>query len=64
MKQNKYQCEISDCKKEGAYFCADCDMIFCPNHGQIGGDREEDEIGWIAVPSLCDECLNKKGWKK
>lgn len=42
------------------YECESCGKSFCWEHGQKGGDRQVQDVGAVAYPSLCDDCRNRR----
>lgn len=36
--------------------CDLCGEFFCEEHGRVGGDRQVQEVGAVAYPSVCTEC--------
>lgn len=56
----KYQCEQFGCSEEAVGCCENCDHWFCWEHGQKGGDRQVQDVGAVAYPSICEMCINKK----
>lgn len=55
------QCTIiDDCLQQSVAYCDNCDKPFCDNHqGQRGGDRQVQDVGAVAYPSLCCVCYLK-----
>jgi hypothetical protein len=49
-------CQHSPCDNHAAYCCDQCDTYFCSDHGTPGGDRDTQDVGMVAVPSLCWKC--------
>lgn len=62
----KPQCEMllddtgTFCLEDADHQCEDCGSWFCWEHGQKGGDRQVQDVGAVAYPSLCDSCLGMK----
>jgi hypothetical protein len=49
-------CAVPDCEDTAIATCDSCDRPFCEEHGQRGGDRQIQDVGPVAYPSLCDIC--------
>ena len=49
-------CQHPNCLEESEYECEGCDLHFCEDHGQRGGDRQVQDVGAVAYPSLCWKC--------
>lgn len=50
-------CYSPECpENEDLYECEGCGHWFCAEHGQRGGDRQVQDVGAVAYPSLCDTC--------
>ncbi|HXJ12304.1 MAG TPA: hypothetical protein VNH19_08525 [Candidatus Limnocylindrales bacterium] len=47
------KCSHPGCKEGICYTCDVCDKPFCPDHGSAGGDRQVEDVGAVAYPSLC-----------
>lgn len=47
------------CYESAHYQCENCDNWFCAEHGQKGGDRQVQDVGAVAYPSLCDDCITR-----
>ena len=45
------------CGEAAVTTCDQCDHYFCADHGQVGGDRQIQDVGAVAYPSLCWVCL-------
>lgn len=54
-----YVCEATTCNDPAVAACDICDHYFCENHGQKGGDRYVPDFGDVAVPSICEVCLEQ-----
>lgn len=55
----EYQCEASGCNEPAIAQCDSCDHFFCEEHGQRGGDRQVQDVGMVAYPSLCIVCKER-----
>lgn len=49
-----------DCGEACATQCDNCDRWFCEDHGWRGGDREVQDVGLVAYPSMCDKCRENR----
>jgi hypothetical protein len=36
--------------------CCNDEHLFCGDHGTLGGDRQVQDVGAVAVPSACWKC--------
>lgn len=44
------------CEAQPAFECDQCLRHFCSDHGTPGGDRQVQDVGAVAYPSLCWLC--------
>jgi hypothetical protein len=51
-----FPCYVADCGETDVLECENCGKKFCRDHGQAGGDRQVQDVGAVAYPSLCDSC--------
>lgn len=49
-------CQHAPCDNQADLCCDNCNQYFCSDHGTRGGDRQVEEVGAVAVPSLCWNC--------
>lgn len=54
-------CCAPDCGDDAPYECENCGKPFCSDHGQRGGDRQVQDVGAVAYPSICETCLERSG---
>lgn len=52
------QCE-ADCREQAVACCDICDHWFCRDHGKPGGDRQVQDVGAVAYPSMCYVCARE-----
>lgn len=52
-------CFSADCNEVAHYQCENRDAWFCIDHGQVGGDRQVQDVGAVAYPSICDSCMEE-----
>jgi hypothetical protein len=51
---------VDDCLETSISTCDQCDRPYCEDHcGQRGGDRQVQDVGAVAYPSLCTECCER-----
>lgn len=50
------RCDHDKCDTWAATCCDQCNRYFCSDHGTPGGDRETQDVGMVAYPSLCWNC--------
>lgn len=51
------RCYVTGCIEDVIASCDNCDSSFCEDHcGQHGGDRQVQDVGAVAYPSLCEKC--------
>lgn len=60
MRDDNYSGPACHCGDPATRCCDNCDTWFCAEHGQRGGDRQVQDVGAVAYPSLCDKCLTDK----
>lgn len=54
---NEMICDAPGCNEPAIACCDNCDHYFCEEHcGQRGGDRQVQDVGAVAYPSLCCVC--------
>lgn len=49
-------CGCPTCDEPAYGSCDECDQRFCSDHGTKGGDRQIQDVGAVAHPSLCWNC--------
>lgn len=49
-------CEHPNCDRSGTASCDQCNRYFCSDHGTAGGDRQIQDVGAVAFPSICWDC--------
>lgn len=54
---------VCACREPSVTQCEACDKFFCGDCGQVGGDRQVQDVGSVAYPSVCNEC-NRPPWEK
>ncbi len=52
----KVTCSKPECEEISSHVCELCDNAFCSDHGSVGGDRQVEDVGWVAYPSACWKC--------
>ena len=54
-------CYHGVCMETDTQQCDACDKWFCLEHGQQGGDRQVQDVGAVAYPAICADCLARSG---
>lgn len=49
-------CDRPGCDCHAECSCEFCNSYFCSDHGTKGGDRQIQDVGAVAYPTLCWAC--------